>query len=71
MQVTEHNLSDWQLNLEEVNSLIHLTKLEIKRCEGDSVTQTYYGIILGKLIIMRQDITSSETGTEETTITDL
>lgn len=71
MKVTEHNLSDWQLNLEEVNSLIHLTKLEIKRCEGDRVTQTYYGIILGKLIIMRHDLTSSETGTEEITITDL
>ena len=71
MQVTEHNLTDWKLNLEEVNSLIHLTKLEIKRCEGDNVTQTYYGVILGKLIIMRYDLTNSETGTEKTTITDL
>ncbi len=71
MQVTEHNITDWKLNLEEVNSLIHLTKLEIKRCEGDNVTQTYYGIILGKLIIMRQDLTSLETGTEETTTTNL
>ena len=55
MQVTEHNLTDWNLNKEEIQSLIHLTKLEIKRCEGDSATQTYYGIILGKLIIMRND----------------
>lgn len=56
MQVTEHNLTDWKLNEKEVESLIHLTKLEIKRCEGDSVTQTYYGLILGKLLIMKNDI---------------
>lgn len=55
MQVTEHNLTDWNLDKEEIQSLIHLTKLEIKRCEGDNTTQTYYGIILGKLIIMRND----------------
>ncbi len=54
MKVTEHNLTDWNLSKEEIQSLIHLTKLEIKRCEGDSSTQTYYGIILGKLIIMRE-----------------
>ncbi len=55
MKVTEHNLTDWNLNEEEIKSLIHLTKLEIKRCEGDITIQTYYGIILGKLIIMRND----------------
>jgi len=53
MKVTEHNLTDWNLNKEEIQSLIHLTKLEIKRCEGDSSTQTHYGIILGKLVIMK------------------
>jgi hypothetical protein len=51
--MSEHNLTDCNLNKEEIQSLIHLTKLEIKRCEGDSTTQTYYGIILGKLIIMK------------------
>jgi hypothetical protein len=56
MKVTEHNITEWQLNEDEIQSLIHLTKLEIKRCEGDSTTQTYYGIILGKLIIMRNDV---------------
>jgi hypothetical protein len=55
MKVTEHNLTDWNLTKEEIQSLIHLTKLEIKRCEGDSTTQTYCGIILGKLIIMRNE----------------
>ena len=56
MKVSEHNLTDWNLNEEEIKSLIHLTKLEIKRCEGDTATQTYYGIILGKLIIMKNDL---------------
>jgi hypothetical protein len=56
MKVTEHNITEWQLNEDEIQSLIHLTKLEIKRCEGDSFTQTYYGIILGKLLILRNDI---------------
>ena len=56
MKVTEHNITDWQLTEEEIQSLIHLTKLEIKRCEGDSFTQTQYGIILGKLIILRNGI---------------
>jgi len=55
MKVTEHNITEWELDESEIESLIHLTKLEIKRCEGDSSTQTYYGFILGKLIIMRND----------------
>jgi Asp-tRNA(Asn)/Glu-tRNA(Gln) amidotransferase C subunit len=59
MKVTEHNITDWQLDEKEIESLIHLTKLEIKRCEGDSFTQTYYGIILGKLIILLNDIQQS------------
>jgi hypothetical protein len=71
MKVTEHNITDWELTEEQVNSLIHLTKLEIKRCEGDSTTQTYYGVILGKLLILRYNCATSECGTEETTITDL
>ena len=53
MQVTEENITEWELNENEIKSLIHLTKLEIKRCEGDSVTQTHYGLILGKLLIMK------------------
>lgn len=56
MNVTEHNLTDWNLTQDEIQSLIHLTKLEIKRCEGDSTTQTYYGMILGKLILMRGEL---------------
>ena len=66
MQVTEENITNWELDEEEIKSLIHLTKLEIKRCEGDNVTQTYYGLILGKLLIMKygkQDKTHSSTST--------
>ncbi len=66
MQVTEENITNWELDEEEIKSLIHLTKLEIKRCEGDNVTQTYYGLILGKLLIMKygkQDQTHFSTST--------
>lgn len=71
MKVTEHNINSWELTLEEVNSLIALSKKHIRDNQGDKVTQNYYAVILGKLLIMRYDLTSSETGTEETTITDL
>lgn len=53
MQVTEENLTDWKLNKQELQDLIRLVKLEIKNYEHDSTTQTYYGIILGKLVIMK------------------
>ena len=55
MQVTEENLTDWKLNKQELQDLIRLVKLEIKNYEHDSTTQTYYGIILGKLLIMKFD----------------
>jgi hypothetical protein len=71
MEVTEHNMTPWELTLEEVNSLIFLTKKHIRENQGDSVTQTYYATILGKLLILRHDCATSEIGTEETTITDL
>lgn len=53
MNVTEHNLSDWNLNLDEIKDLIRLVKLEIKNYEHDKTTQTYYGMILGKLVLMK------------------
>jgi len=56
VKVTEENITEWELNEDEIKSLIHLTKLEIKRCEGDRTAQTYYGLILGKLLIMKNDI---------------
>jgi hypothetical protein len=56
VKVTEHNLTDWNLTKQEIQDLIRLIKLEIKSYEHDSTTQTYYGIILGKLVIMRQSV---------------
>ena len=53
MKVTEENLTDWKLNKQELLDLIRLVKLEIKNYEHDSTTQTYYGLILGKLLIMK------------------
>lgn len=53
MQVTEENLTDYKLNKQELLDLIRLVKLEIKNYEHDSTTQTYYGLILGKLLIMK------------------
>lgn len=53
MKVTEHNIREWELTKDEIQELIRMVKLEIKAYEHDTTTQTYYGIILGKLIIMR------------------
>ena len=53
MEVTEHNISDWELNLDEIKELIRLVKLEIKNYEHDWTTQNYYGEILGKLVLMK------------------
>ena len=53
MKVTEHNITGWELTKDEIQELIRMVKLEIKAYEQDRTTQTYYGIILGKLIIMR------------------
>jgi hypothetical protein len=53
MKVTEHNITEWELTKDEIQELIRMVKLEIKAYEHDTTTQTYYGIILGKLVIMR------------------
>jgi hypothetical protein len=53
MEVTEHNIAEWELTLEEIEDLIRLVKLEIKIYEHDSTTQTYYGMILSKLVLMK------------------
>lgn len=58
MKVTEHNITDWELNLDEIRQLIRLVKLEIKNYEHDTTTQTYYGIILGKLVLMKLSATT-------------
>ena len=54
MKVTEHNLTDWNLNEEELNALISLSKEKMKSCE-DKVDEMFYGILAGKLIILKND----------------
>ena len=53
MKVTEHNITEWELTKDEIQEIIRLIKLEIKAYEHDTTTQTYYGIILGKLVLMK------------------
>jgi len=52
MEVTEHNITDWNLNKEELNELIVLTKEKMKECD-DKHCELFYGLIAGKLIIMK------------------
>ncbi len=54
MQVTEHNITDWNLSEKELNALIILTKEKMKSCE-DKICEVFYGMLAGKLIIMKND----------------
>jgi hypothetical protein len=54
MKVTEHNLTDWNLNEEELNALIVLSKDKMKSCE-DKMCELFYGLLTGKLIIMKNE----------------
>jgi hypothetical protein len=54
MKVTEHNLTDWNLNEEELNALISLSKEKMKSCE-DKMCELFYGMLACKLIIMKND----------------
>jgi len=56
MQVTEHNITDWNLNEEELNALIVLSKDKMKSCD-DKMCELFYGMLAGKLIIMKNDRT--------------
>jgi len=53
MKVTEHNVTDWRLNENEINDLIVMLKEKIKECDNDKYCELYYGLIVGKLIIMK------------------
>ena len=53
MKVTEHNVTDWRLNENEINDLIVMLKEKIKECDNDKQCELYYGLIAGKLIIMK------------------
>lgn len=53
MKVTEHNITDWELNESEFNELIRLTKSEMMKHTDNKATEIFYGMILGKLLIMK------------------
>ena len=53
MKVTEHNISEWRLNENEINELIVLLKERMKKCDEDKQCELFYGLIAGKLIIMK------------------
>jgi hypothetical protein len=55
MKVTEHNLTNWNLNEEELNALISLSKEKLKECGNDKMCEMFYGLIAGKLIIMKNE----------------
>lgn len=53
MKVTEHNITNWKLDETELNELIRLAKEEMKKHSDDKVTELFYGMIVGKLIIIK------------------
>lgn len=57
MKVTEHNITDWNLNKEELDVLISLSKEKMQSCE-DKMCELFYGLLAGKLIIMRNEGTT-------------
>lgn len=52
MKVTEHNMDDCDLNVEELNSLLELVKKEIKNIDDRDI-QFHYAKIFGKLLGMK------------------
>jgi hypothetical protein len=55
MEVTEHNITNWKLDESELTELIRLAKDEMKKYSDDKATEMFYGMIVGKLIIMKND----------------
>lgn len=58
MKVTEHNIGDTELNVEDINELIRIIKEESKNHHDDRPRLLYYGNLIGKLICLRCDLTS-------------
>lgn len=55
MKVTEHNISEWRLIDVEIDELICMLKKEIKS-NSLKERELFLGMILGKLIIMKNGI---------------
>jgi arsenate reductase-like glutaredoxin family protein len=54
MKVTEHNIVEWKLTDDEIQEIIRLIKLEMKEYQDtDKATYMYYGMIVGKLVLMK------------------
>lgn len=56
MQVTEHNIHNTDLDVDDINLLIRLLKEDSKNYEGDRSKLLYYGVLIGKLICLRHNI---------------
>jgi hypothetical protein len=52
MKVTEHNISNWELDDDELETLISLVREEMND-NRDKGIKMFYGMILGKLLIMK------------------
>ena len=57
MKVTEHNIQDTDLNLDDIAELIRLIKKESKEHE-DRAVLLRYGVLIGKLVCLRHDLMS-------------
>jgi hypothetical protein len=55
MEVTEHNISDTNLSLQDIDLLIELVKKD-SREQSDRTTLLYYGNLIGKLVCLRHDL---------------
>ena len=55
MKVTEHNLTNWELTQEEFADVIRLVKNEMRANADDKYKELYYGLIVGKLMIMKNE----------------
>lgn len=57
MEVTEHNIQETDLNLDDIAELIRLVKKESRGCE-DRAFLLRYGVLIGKLVCLRHDLIS-------------
>ena len=60
MKVTEHNLTNWELTQEEFADVIRLVKNEMRVNADDKYKELYYGLIAGKLLILKNEVASSQ-----------
>jgi len=56
MEVTEHNIHDTDLNLNDITELIRIVKEESKNHSDNRAQMLYYGVLIGKLVCLRHDL---------------